>query len=161
MTQYTSLQISSFSDAVYGYSAAVPQVVEAYGYALLVIAGADGEVSPAEMDWLIEYQRKHGASAEILASYRAFDYQDADLFQILSHIDGGIENWKTAAHLIYLAVHMAAADGEYAASERAKVLKAAKIMMVPDDVVLTVHCLVDMERGISNLRRALFHVHAL
>jgi uncharacterized tellurite resistance protein B-like protein len=161
MSQPSSLQISSFSDAVYGYSAAAPHVVEAYGYALLVIAGGDGEVSPAEMDWLIEYQRKHGASAETLAGYRAFDYKDADLFQLLSHLDGGFDNWKTAAHLIYLAVHMAAADGEYAASERAKVLKAAQIMMVPDDVVLTIHCLVDMERSISNLRKALFHVHAL
>lgn len=161
MSQHKSLEISGFSDAVYGYSAVAPQAIEAYGYALLTIAGADGEVSPAEMDWLIEYQKKHGASTEALASYRTFEYRDADLFELLSHIDGSIENWKTAAHLIYLAVHMAAADGEYAASEREKVLKAARIMMVPDDVVLTVHCLVDMERGISNLRRALFHVHAL
>jgi hypothetical protein len=33
--------------------------------------------------------------------------------------------------------------------------------MIPDYVVLTIHCLVDIERGISNLRKALFHVHAM
>lgn len=161
MSKPMSLEISDFSETVYGYSAVAPQVVETYGYALLAIAGADGEVSPAEMDWLIDYQRKHGASAETLASYRTFDYRNADLFELLSRLDGNLDNWKTGAHLIYLAVHMAAADGHYAASERAKVLKAAQILMIPDDVVLTIHCLVDMERGISNLRKALFHVHSM
>lgn len=161
MSQIKSHEISNFSAAVYGFSAVNPQVVEAYGYALLAIAGADGEVSEEEMDWLIDYQRHQGASEQTLSSYRTFDYKNADLFELLSRLDENMENWKTAAHLIYLAVHMAAADGEYADSEREKVLKAAKIMMVPDDMVLTIHCLVEMERSLDNLRKAVFHVHSL
>ncbi|MCE3029797.1 hypothetical protein [Streptomyces sp. CMSTAAHL-2] len=53
------------------------------------------------------------------------------------------------------------ADGVYAEAERAQVLRAARLMGVPDDIVLSLHALVDMERAVGDLRAALFHVNSV
>ncbi|BAZ21355.1 hypothetical protein NIES4073_22330 [Kalymmatonema gypsitolerans NIES-4073] len=49
-----------------------------YGYALLAIAGADGEVSEAELNWLLNHQRLAGAPEEAIEKYKTFEYKNAD-----------------------------------------------------------------------------------
>ncbi|BAU81399.1 hypothetical protein SLA_0444 [Streptomyces laurentii] len=39
-----------------------------------------------------------------------------------------------------------------------QLLRAARLMRVPDDIVLSLHALVDIERAVYDLRAALFHV---
>ncbi|NEQ63556.1 MAG: hypothetical protein F6K53_42130 [Moorea sp. SIO4A1] len=56
---------------------------------------------------------------------------------------------------------MSSADGVYAEEERAKVKEAAKILGVADDIVLTLESLVDMERTVVKMRKALIHVNTL
>jgi len=50
-----------------------------YGYALLAIAGADGEVSEAELKWLVNHQRLAGAPEKVIEKYKTFEYKNADL----------------------------------------------------------------------------------
>lgn len=57
-----------------------------YGYALLAIAGADGEVSEAEFNWLVNHQRLAGAPEEVIEQYKTFEYKNADLETLLTKI---------------------------------------------------------------------------
>jgi tellurite resistance protein len=155
------LDVSDHAKAQYGISAATATAMRNYGYALLTIAGADGMVSPKELDWLIRHQRTFGAPEEILAQYAKFDFKDADLAKLLKGIVTDVKTWDAAPNLVYHAVQMCSADGVYAAKEHKKVIEAAKDLHVADDTVLTIHALVDMETATAKMRRALFHIDTL
>ncbi|EGJ31410.1 hypothetical protein LYNGBM3L_38770 [Moorena producens 3L] len=68
---------------------------------------------------------------------------------------------SVANELVYHAIKMSSADGVYADAERAKVKEAAKILGVADDIVLTLESLVEMERTVVKMRKALIHVNTL
>lgn len=155
------IKVSDFSKAEYGISAATATAMLHYGYALLAIAGADGEVSPAELSWLVTHQGKFGAPAELTAKYAAFDYKTADLRALLGDLVTDVKTWAAAPNLVYHAIQMCSADGNYAAEEQKKVHEAAKILNVSGDVVLTIQALVEMEAAATRMRRALFHIDTL
>ncbi len=155
------LKASDLGRELYGISEGPRQAWINYGKVLLAIAGADGRVSPAEYNWLIELQRKFGAPEDIAAEYENFDYQSADFDELLADITVDVETWNPAPHLIYHAIQMCGAEGTYAEAERSKVIRAARALGVPDDVVLTLHALIDMEKAVYNMRAALFHVAVL
>ena len=155
------LDVSDHAKAQYGISAATATAMRNYGYALMTIAGADGKVSPKELDWLIRHQRTFGAPEEILAQYAKFDFKSADLAKLLKGIVTDVKTWDAAPSLVYHAVQMCSADGVYSAKENKKVLEAAKTLHVADDLVLTIHALVDMEMATTKMRMALFHVDTL
>lgn len=153
------LDVSDFARTEYGLSAATRTAMLHYGYALLAIAGADGTVSPAEMPWLISHQGKFGAPEDVVDQYRAFDYKTADLKALIAESITDVATWTAGPSLIYHAIQMCAADGVYSAKEQRKVQEAAKLLDVPDDIVLTIHALVEMETATATMRKALFHTH--
>lgn len=153
------MPVSDFARDEYGISAVSPLAMLNYGKALLVIAGADGEVSQAEFDWLVRHQRKFGAPEEVIAQYRDFDFRNADLAALLSDISVDVPTWSAPAHLIYHAVHMCRADREFTEQERARVDSAAELMGTPKDIVLTIYALTDLERSVVDMRKALFHIN--
>ncbi len=161
MTDAQMQTLSSFAKDEYGLSAATPQAMINYGYALLAIAGGDGEVSEAEMEWLINHQAKFGAPEDVVELYKSFDYKNANLQELLPDIKADVETWSLANELVYHAIKMSSADGVYAEAERAKVKEAAKILGVADDIVLTLESLVNMERAVLKMRKALIHVDTL
>ena len=63
--------------------------------------------------------------------------------------------------MIYNAIRMSSADGVYAEAERETVKKAANLLGVGDDIVLTLESLVGMEKSVVNIRRALFNIDTL
>ena len=160
MTQ-TMVTVSSFAKDEYGISAAPMEAMINYGYVLLVIAGADEEVSEKEMDWLINHQTKFGAPEEVIALYKSFDYKNANIEELLPNIKVDVSTWSAPRELIYNAIRMSSADGVYAQAERETVKKAAKMLGVSDDIVLTLENLVNMEQAVVNMRKALFHVDTL
>lgn len=160
MTQ-TMVKVSSYAKDEYGISAATVEAMTNYGYVLLAIAGADDEVSEQEMEWLVKHQSKFGAPDEVLALYKSFDYKNAKIEELLPNIKVDVPTWSASRELIYNAIRMSSADGVYAEAERETVKKAAKILGVSDDIVLTLESLVNMEKSVVNMRKALFHVDAL
>ncbi|MEU3822424.1 TerB family tellurite resistance protein [Streptomyces sp. NPDC030392] len=158
MTTAQMVPMSELCQDLYGLSAATQEAFLNYGKALLVIAGSDGEVSEAEYAWLVDHQRRMGAPEEVIELYSTFDYRKADLRDLLPDIRTDVETWQAAPHLVYHAIQMCGADGVYAQAEKAQVLRAARLMGVRDDIVLSLHALVDMERAVHDLRAALFHV---
>jgi uncharacterized tellurite resistance protein B-like protein len=153
------LDVSDFARTEYGLSAATSSAMLHYGYALLAIAGADGKVSPAELQWLIRHQRKFGAPDEVVARYTDFDYRGADLAALTADSVTDVVTWTAGPSLIYHAIQMCAADGVYSAKEKNKVTAAATLMGVPEDTVRALHALVEMERATADMRKALFHTH--
>lgn len=161
MSNETMIAVSSFAKDNYGISAASVESMTNYGYVLLAIAGADGEVSPQELEWLIKHQSQFGAPEEVIENYKSFDYKNADIKELLANITVDVDTWSAAPELVYHAILMSSADGVYAEKEREKVKEAAKIMGVPDDIFLTIESLVEMEKAALNMRRALFHINTL
>lgn len=155
------LAVSSFGRDSYGMSGAPRQAMINYGKILLVIAGADGTVSPAERNWLIEHQRKFGAPEDVIAEYENFDHQSASFEELLSDVKVDVETWNPAPHLIYHAIQMCGADGAYGEAERSKAIRAAQALGVPGETVLTLHALIEMEKAVYDMRAAIFRVAVL
>jgi uncharacterized tellurite resistance protein B-like protein len=155
------IDVSDFARTEYGLSAATQNAMLHYGQALMTIAAGGGKVSPKEMQWLVSHQRKFGAPDEIITQYHTFDSHGADLNALASDSKTDVPTWNAAPSLIYHAIQMCSADGNYATKGRARVQRAAKTMGVPDDVVLTLHALVEMETATAQMRKALFHTHIL
>ncbi|MEQ9481617.1 TerB family tellurite resistance protein [Coleofasciculus sp. F4-SAH-05] len=146
---------SQYMKKTLGISSAPYEAYLNYGYALLAIAGADGEVSTAEMDWLLNHQRMVGAPEELMEKYKSFDYKSAKLEELLSHITVDVSTWSSSRTLLYHAIQMARADEDYSSEEQKAVNKAAKLLNVEDDIALALNKLVEMEEATNGLRRAL------
>lgn len=126
------------------------------GYALLTIAGADGEVSEPEMNWLVTNLGKTaGIPKEVIDDIKAFDYRNGDLRSIILEIATDIPlNYGRA--IIYDAVRMSRADGSYRPEEQQAVHKAAGILNVNMDIVHALEGLLEMEDSMNQTRIHLF-----
>ncbi|MBD2565776.1 MULTISPECIES: hypothetical protein [Nostoc] len=131
-----------------------------YGYALLAIAGADGEVSEAEFNWLLNHQRLVGAPEEVIEKYRTFEYKNADLGNLLSKITVDVSTWSKSRSLLYHAIQMARVD-HYSVEEKEAVKKAAKLLKVEDDIALAIDRLIETEESVTALRKALLQTEVL
>ena len=144
-----------------GVSSAPFEAYLNFGYALLAIAGADGEVSEPEMNWLIDHQRMVGAPSEAIEKYKTFDYKNAKLEDLLPKIKADIPDFSAPRTLLYHAIQMARADNDYAKEEQEAVKKAAKLLGVEDDITLALNVLVEMEEKVDSMLKALIKTETL
>lgn len=155
------LPASEFMKKNLGISEVPVEAYLNYGYALLAIAGADGEVSEAELNWLINHQRIVGAPEEVIEKYKTFDYKNVDLENLLSKISVDVSTWSKSRSLLYHAIQMSRADNDYSLEEQKAVKKAAQVLKVEDDIALALNRLVDTEEAITALRKALLQTEVL
>ncbi|MBU7583872.1 MAG: TerB family tellurite resistance protein [Nostoc sp. TH1S01] len=155
------LPASEFLKQNLGISAIPTEAYLNYGYALLAIAGADGDVSEAEFNWLTNHQRLAGAPEEVIEQYKTFDYKNADLGSLLSKISVDVSTWSKSRSLLYHAIQMARADKNYSDEEQKAVKKAAKLLKVEDDIALAITRLVETEEAVTALRKALLQTEVL
>ncbi|MEM9324592.1 MAG: hypothetical protein AAGA85_03010 [Bacteroidota bacterium] len=142
----------NIAPAFYGMSM-VPQASWVdYGFALLIIAGSDGEVSDPEMEWLtIELAEALGVDEKIVAAWEEYDFDEEPLAEVFAKIDSrSVASYSKL--LLYDAIRMSYADDEYAKSEREKVGEAAIMLNVDKDTVLGIEALVEQERALEKLR---------
>lgn len=132
-----------------------------YGYALLAITGADGEVSQAELNWLLNHQRMAGAPEEVIEKYKTFDYKNANLENLLTKITVDVSTWSKSRSLLYHAIQMARADQNYSPEEQLAVKKAANLLKVEDDIALAINRLIETEEAVTALRKALLQTEVL
>jgi len=97
----------------------------AFGQALLVCVNGDGELMPAERDWVLGYLEHILAE---LKEYRATD----DIVSVVSksHIVS-----RARRAVVFDAIRACGADGEFSPAERATVHKLARALDLPDGVV--------------------------
>jgi uncharacterized tellurite resistance protein B-like protein len=161
MTDATkTVPASQFMKQNLGISAAPLEAYLNYGYALLAIAGADGEVSEREFEWLVNHQRTVGAPDEVIEKYKTFDYKNANLETLLDKITVDVPTWSKSRTLLYHAIQMASAD-DYSSEEQKAVKKAAKLLKVEDDIALALNRLVEAEEAVTALRKALLQTEVL
>ncbi|MBE8968183.1 hypothetical protein IQ277_18765 [Nostocales cyanobacterium LEGE 12452] len=154
------LPASEFMKKNLGISEAPLEAYLNYGYALLAIAGADGEVSEAEFNWLLNHQRLVGAPEEVIEKYKTFEYKNADLGNLLSKITVDVSTWSKSRSLLYHAIQMARVD-HYSVEEKEAVKKAAKLLKVEDDIALAIDRLIETEEAVTALRKALLQTEVL
>ena len=126
-----------------------------YGYALLAIAGADGEVSQPEMDWLtLEMAQNVVVPEDIILAWKTFDAPNADLVELFTTFNiTTIVSFNKI--LIYDAIRMSYADNEFSDRERAGVATAARLLNVDKDAIISLEALVELERAADKLRMTL------
>jgi len=132
-----------------------------YGYALLTIAGADGEVSEAEFNWVLNHMHLVGTPKEVMEKYKSFDYKNANLEDVLSKITVDGTPWSKSRTLLYHSIQVARADGNYTPEEQKAVKELAKQLKVEDDIALALHRLVETEEAVTALRKALLQTEVL
>lgn len=152
----TPIRVSEFAESEYNIREVSPDSLLRYGQALLVIAAADGEVSPPEFRWLVEHQRKFGCPQHVIDQYERFDPRAADLTEIVARIRVDSPGWQSARHLVYHAIQMCSADQDFATEEIQKVSEAARLLDIPDDITQALRYLVLMENAARSMRNALF-----
>jgi uncharacterized tellurite resistance protein B-like protein len=153
---FSNKDLIDIAPIFYGISVVPKKHWESYGYALLTIAGADGSVSPPEMEWLThELAPAVGIPDEISSAWEVYDYTSYSLEQLFEILKPG-NTASFARLLIYDAIRMASADHNYADKERAIVSKTARILQVPQEVILTIEALVDLEKAAEKIRMTLF-----
>ena len=141
-----------FAPTFYGLSLLPTEIQREYGYALLCIAGADGDVSDPELEWLtVDLAGFLKVDEEIVADWEEFDFESGDLEEIffsLRHVT--FDNFNKL--LLYDAIRMCSADGDYAEEEKARVADAAKILQVSKEALISIEALVDLEHASDKLR---------
>ncbi|MDF5731125.1 MAG: hypothetical protein PUP92_24775 [Rhizonema sp. PD38] len=161
MSDDKTVPFSDFLKKSLGVSSAPYEAVLNYGYALLAIAGADGDVSETELKWLINHQRMVGAPEEIIEKYQTFEYKNADLENLLNKITVDVPTWSKSRSLLYHAIQMSRADQNYSLEEQLAVKKAAKLLKIENDIALAIHRLVETEEAVTALRKALLETEVL
>lgn len=117
---------------------------------ILIVAGADGEVSQKERDVIIDLARTTGGTDELIDILENFDFKNARLEDYLLNVDQ-----KTRHILLYCALLAARADGllEY---ERNKAYEMAEIMNIEPLMSKAIEQLLDLEDQVNSLRHILF-----
>lgn len=144
--------LTNISPTFYGITMVPKGKWREYGYALLTIAGSDGIVSDPELEWLtIDMAKEVGVDEEILADWEEYDYEDSDLEELfVSFNSSALASFNKL--LIYDAIRMCSADGDYALEEKEQVHEAARILKLNQEVVIAIEALVDLEQAANKLR---------
>lgn len=146
----------NIAPSFYGISMVPKEYWELYGKALLTIAGADGEVSEPEMAWLVEdLAEEVGVSDDIVAAWRSFDFENGDLEEIFFSFNIR-KTVNFSKLLIYDAIRMSSADDDYSMDEKEDVSRAAQILRVSKEDVISIEALVGIEKAAEKLRITLF-----
>jgi tellurite resistance protein len=125
------------------------------GKAVLVVAGADGEVSPAELDYLLGLASAYGAPPEAMDEYRKFDYKKAKLEELITADDG--KYGLTGEVIVYDAIRVSYADGHFAPAEHQAAVKLASLLGVNQQKFDAIVKLVEAENRMRNERIALLN----
>jgi len=147
-----------------GLSSSAIQTLAEYGKALLIVAGADGQVAQKEWQWIEDYfMIIDEDSQEALDIMRSFDYKNANLEEILTKIDNkahilGQVRQSLRRTLLYHAILISKADEEYSTKEQNMVRKAAKLLDIDSDTALLVEGIVNMEEAVDRMRKNFFEV---
>lgn len=162
-----SITLSQAARSRYATDDVPEEALEAYGYILLAVAGADGDVSAKEKRWFDDWAQGVGASDALLAKWGAFDPTSMDLSGFIAGTRARRKGeWASlikaessinyARTLVYDCIRMARADDEYHSRERGAVYKAAEMLHVDKATLLSIEAVVDLEEGLRGMRHSLF-----
>ena len=140
------------SPRFYGISLVPKNLWIEYGYILINISGSDGEASNEELEWLtVSCANAVGVANDIVKKWEQYDFEENNLEELFVTLNSAsFGNFNKL--LIYDAIRMASADGDYADDEKAQVYYAAKIMKVSPEAVTAIEALIELEQAAEKLR---------
>lgn len=144
--------LKKLSPKFYGMSLIPKELWKDYGYVLLNIAGYDGEVSDAELEWLtFDCAETIGVDEKTIAEWESFEYDEDELEELFINLNSSsFANFNKL--LIYDAIRMCSADHDYSEDEKDQVYNAAQILKVPSEAVTAIEALVELETAAEKLR---------
>ncbi|MEL7036512.1 MAG: TerB family tellurite resistance protein [Cyanobacteria bacterium J06592_8] len=157
MSSGKSLQTTQYAKHRYNITQPIDfDVAVNYAGALMAIAGADGQLAEAELQWYIDEQELLMVDPqEYIETIRQFDWKSAKIEELLSGISYSFPlNFRRA--MLYQAIKMSRADGSYHEKEKAAVAKAAEILGIERSVVVSLESVAELEESTERLRLALF-----
>lgn len=157
MASGKTLQPSQYAKRRYNLTKPIDfEVAVKYGGALMAIAGGDGELAEAELQWYIDEQETLLAEPqEYIEELRKFDWKNANIEELLSGIRYDFPlNFNRS--ILYQAIKMCRADGNYHDKEKATVARAAEILKIEHHVVVSLESLAELEDATERLRLSLF-----
>lgn len=159
MTVATRKDLQPTSYARHKYNITEPidfGVAVNYGGALMAIAGADGELKEEEFQWYIDEQEiLIVESEEYIETLRKFDWKNAKVEALLNGIKYDFPlNFRRT--MLYQAIKMCRADGNYHEKEKASVAKTAEILGIEKSMATSLESLAEMEDAAQRLRLSLF-----
>jgi uncharacterized tellurite resistance protein B-like protein len=144
------------------YNASTPidfDVAVNYATVLMAIAGADGELAEAEFQWYADEQELLLTEPqEYIEVLRQADWKNADIEELLAKISYDFP-LNVRRVMLYQAIKMCRADGDYADKEQASVARAAEILGLDRSVVVSLESLAQLEEATDLLRLSLFETN--
>ena len=155
------LRPTPYARRMYGFTKPVDfEVAMNYGLALMVIAGSDGELADGEMQWYLDEQALMLAdSGEYIDALREVDWTSVELPELLRHLNDDFP-LNVRRSLLYQAIKMCRADGEYHERERATIQAAAKVLSIEPNVLASLEALAELEDSCDRLRLSLLETHS-
>ena len=122
-----------------------------WGFKVIKMIISADELHESEAAGLRATMQQFGASADMIGLIEAFDTKSVRLNQLLE-VEAASHGLK---RLIYAAVVVAWADGNYSAAERAAVAEVASYYKISPSTVSAIEHLVTAERELGSLRLGL------
>ncbi|MBO1347218.1 MAG: TerB family tellurite resistance protein [Hormoscilla sp. GUM202] len=156
MSSSKKIQPTKYAELKYNSTAPVDfDIALKYSGALLAIAGADGELADAELQWYLDEAISMGVTQEYIDAVRNIDWKNVNIEEALSEVKFDFTlNGKRV--LLYHAIKMSRADGVYHEKEKAAVARAANILGVSQSVVQSLESVAEMEDSTTRLLRLIF-----
>lgn len=130
------------------------EALELYGYAVQVIAAADGRLTREERELIFEDARRLGVAPDLIDAWSRFNWRSETVATILGKLGPHLTT-RIARRILYGAIRIALADELYAIDERAAIDEAAEILGVGAAEIESLGALVRLEMGVAVLRRGL------
>lgn len=116
------------------------------GKAILVIAGADGDLSEPELGWFLGMAYAMGAPNEVIEEYAKFDYHSASLTEFL-----GASTKPFARLILHDAIRVARQDG-FGDRERMAAVRAAGLLGLDTSIVTAIEGFLLLEDAVRAAR---------
>jgi tellurite resistance protein len=114
---------------------------------LMIISGADGEVSETEWQIIFEFIDSVGGSFKIIDELKDFDYANSSLDQFINRIDPDFHKL-----LLYSAIKAARIDG-LSDEERAQSVELARLAGIDTGVCAAMEHMLNMEDELRDMKR--------
>ncbi len=126
-----------------------------YAYALLTIAGADGDVSDNELKYLIHKVRLLGATEEVVKKITQFDWRNAKLEDLIAALSTADVGGNCARALLYDAIKVSRADGTFDIAERQAVHRTARLLGLDPNIADAINGVIELEESGQTILRGL------
>jgi uncharacterized tellurite resistance protein B-like protein len=150
------LKSSTLARSIYGCNEVSTQAWLNYAYSLMIIAGANGEVSPHELNWIkYDLLGLMDTSEELRNEVHNYDYKKHTLEETLPLINFNT-NLDYKRVLLYDAIKMSKAGNQYTMREKEALQKASRLLNIPEYLAKTIEGLVSTELSLRSVRRSIF-----